>query len=280
MDSAKINEVFEKLDQKYSHYRDPWGFNIDSTKKALKFLMPIYEQYFKVRVFGKENVENKPYMVVSNHSGQIPLDAMLVTLAFAMEVNPPRVLRAMIERFMAKLPFLGSMSAELGSILGDRKNCEYLLENGESILVFPEGVRGISKSTNDYYKLQKFTTGFFRMAMKAEVEILPIAVVGAEEMFPFVFQAKKLAKFFNIPALPITPIAFPLPSPIDIYIGKPYKIPAGISMEAPDTEIREHVYRIENQIKLMIAKGLKKRRPFFDDVRIPFEEFIKQWNKK
>ncbi len=276
----KLSEVFESLKEKYQNYQDPWGFNIDSVHKVLEFLLPLYQNYFKVRVFGQENVADRPYMIVSNHSGQIPLDGILIAMAFALEVSPPRVLRAMVERFMAKLPFLGSLSAELGSILGDRQNCEYLLENGESILVFPEGVRGISKSTSDYYKLQKFSAGFFRIALKAQAEILPVAVIGAEEMFPFVYQAKGLAKLLKLPALPLTPIAFPLPSPIDIYIGKPYSLPENLSHEAPESEIREHVYRIEKQIKLMMAKGLKQRRPFFDEVRKPFSDILKQWNSK
>lgn len=279
MTDEKFEEIFKYLEKRYSEYHDPWGFNIDSCRKALKILLPLYRDYFKVRVFGQENVEDKPYMVVANHTGQIPIDGMLVAMAFALEVEPPRVLRAMIERFMAKLPFLGSMSAELGSILGDRKNCQYLLENGESILVFPEGVRGISKNSKDYYKMQRFSAGFFRIALKANAEILPVAVVGAEEMFPFVFHAKKLAKMFKLPALPITPLMFPLPSPIDIYIGKPYKIPEGLTFDSPEAEVREHVYRVENQIKLLLKEGLENRRPFFDDVRKPFAEFIKEWNK-
>jgi 1-acyl-sn-glycerol-3-phosphate acyltransferase len=280
MEQKHLDEVFKSLKKRYSEYQDPWGFDIETCRKALSVLLPLYEDYFKVRVFGKENVKDSPYMVVGNHSGQIPIDAILVGMAFALELEPPRVLRAMVERFLAGLPFLGKLSAQMGSILGDRKNCQYLLENGESILVFPEGVRGVSKSTPDYYQLQKFTTGFFRIALKADVEILPIAVVGAEEMFPFVYQAKGLAKMLKLPALPITPLPFPLPSPVDIYIGKPYKLPKELTYDSKESEVREHVFRVENQIKSMMAKGLKNRRPFFEDVRAPVQDFIKEWNKR
>ena len=140
-----------------------------------------YRKYFKVRVFGTENIENHPYVVTSNHSGQIPIDAMLITMAMMMEVDPPRVCRGMVERFLAGLPFLGELTAKTGSILGDRSNATFLLENGESILVFPEGVRGVSKNTTDFYKLQDFTKGFFRIALQAKRDILPVAVIGAEE---------------------------------------------------------------------------------------------------
>ena len=276
----KVEEILQKLAKKYEDYTDPWGFDFKTCEKALRILYPIYHNYFKVRVFGQENVENKPYMLVSNHSGQLPIDGILITIAFAVEMNEPRIVRGMVERFLAGLPFLGKLTAELGSVLGDRKNCNYLLERKESILVFPEGVRGVSKNTKDYYKLQKFTTGFFRLAIKNKIDILPIAVIGAEEMYPLVFQAKKLANFLKLPALPIAPFGFfPLPSPIDIYIGEPYKIPEDLSSEAPDSIIREHVYRVESKIKLLMAKGLKDRRPFLDDIRIPMKNYFRELHK-
>lgn len=273
-DDAKITEIFSDLKKRYANYKDPWGFNIDLSEKTLRKLVPVYRKYFKVRVFGQENVENIPYIVISNHTGQLPIDGMMITIAFLLDVSPPRVLRAMIERFMASLPFMGEMTAQLGSILGDRANCEYLIDHGESILVFPEGVRGISKNTPDYYKLKSFSPGFFRIALQKKTPILPLSVIGAEEMFPFVFHARKLAKIIGIPSLPLTPLAFPLPSPIDIYIGKPYQMPEHLNAESPEKEIIEHIYHIENRIRRMIAVGIKKRRPFFDEIRVPLSKYI------
>jgi 1-acyl-sn-glycerol-3-phosphate acyltransferase len=273
-DDAKIKEVFEVLRVKYAGYEDPWGFNLELCEKALRAILPFYRRYFKVRVFGQENVGDVPYLVVSNHTGQIPIDAMLITMAFLMDVQPPRVLRAMVERFMAQLPFLGDFAAQTGSILGDRANCQYLLEHNESILVFPEGVRGVSKNTTQFYKVQTFTQGFYRIALQQHTPILPIAVVGAEEMFPFTWHVKSLAKLLSLPALPLTANLFPLPSPIDIHIGKPIIVPNDLSAEAPDKDIKEQVMRIEGQIKKMLTVGLKHRRPFFDDIRKPLSKFI------
>jgi len=273
-DDAKIKEVFEVLRVKYAGYEDPWGFNLELCEKTLRTILPFYRRYFKVRVFGQENVADVPYLVVSNHTGQIPLDAMLITMAFLIDVQPPRILRAMVERFMAQLPFLGDFAAQTGSILGDRANCQYLLEHKESILVFPEGVRGVSKNTTQFYKVQSFTQGFYRIALQQHTPILPIAVVGAEEMFPFTWHVKSLAKLLSLPALPLTANLFPLPSPIDIHIGKPIIVPDDLSSEAPDKDIKEQVMRVEGQIKKMLAVGLKHRRPFFDEIRKPLSKFI------
>lgn len=273
-DEQKIAEIFTQLHVRYKNYRDPWGFNLDLCESAMRKLLPLYRSYFKVRVFGQENVKDKPYIVTGNHTGQIPLDGMLVTIAFAFDVHPPRILRAMVERFLAQLPFLGDITAQTGSILGDRANCEFLIDHGESILVFPEGVKGISKNTPDYYKLRPFSQGFYRIAMQKKTPILPICVIGAEEMFPLVFHAKKLASMLKLPALPISANLIPLPSPIDIYIGEEIQIPSHMNPESAEKEIKENIFHIENTIKKMIAHGLENRRPFIDPVRKPIAKFL------
>ena len=273
-DDQKITEVFGELRNRYKDYKDPWGFNLELCESVMRKLMPLYRTYFKVRVFGQENVKNKPYIVVGNHTGQIPIDGMLITLAFAIDIQPPRILRVMVERFLAQLPFLGDLTAQTGSILGDRANCEYLIDHGESILVFPEGVRGISKNTNEYYKLRSFSQGFYRIALQKKTPILPICVIGAEEMFPFVFHAKKIAQMLRLPSMPISANVIPLPSPIDIYIGPEIIIPEHMNPESSDKEIKENVFHIETTIKRMIIHGLANRRPFFDSIRKPVSKFV------
>ncbi|EQC49534.1 acyltransferase [Bacteriovorax sp. BSW11_IV] len=261
-DNEKVDQSVEELLKKYPNGEDPWGLNLEKARRNLEYIYPIYKNYFKVRLFGKENVNDRPYIVVSNHTGQIAIDGMLISTAFATEIRPARVLRSMVERFFTGLPFIGLWAQQGGAVLGDRHNCMQLLQKGESILVFPEGVRGVSKSTKDFYKLQKFTRGFFRMALSSGTTILPVAVVGAEEVFPYVVQASGLAKKLGLPALPLSANYFPLPSPIDIHIGEEFPLPK-ISPDATDREIDEHIYEIERRIKELIDRGLENRRPFF-----------------
>ncbi len=266
--------VIDALKERYRDYRDPWGFNIDKISDTFDIVYPIYKKYFKVRVFGSENVQDEPYILASNHTGQIPIDGMMITTAFACEMDKPRMLHSMVDTFLAGFPFLGSLTAQTGSILGDRGNCNWLLDQGESILVFPEGMKGITKSTNEFYETRKFSNGFFRIALEKKTKILPISVVGAEEMFPFVFHAKKLGKILGLPTLPLMTNVIPLPSPIDIYIGKPYEIPEGLTVDSPDKDIRKHVYQIEKIVKSQLAEGLRNRRPFFDKIRKPLQNIF------
>jgi len=279
----KINQIYDNLEHTYADTEDPWGLNLIKSKMAMSFAYPIYHNYFKTRVIGKEKVNDRPYMFVANHSGQIPIDGMLITCAFLLDVWPPRILRTMIERFVTSLPFFSNFVNENGAVLGDRSNCYHLLRRGESILVFPEGVRGISKNTKDYYKVQNFTRGFFRLALKANIDILPISVVGAEEFFPYVYHFKDIAKNLKLPTLPVTPFmpflgpvaALPLPSPVDIIIGEPYSIPNNLSPDAPDHKIDLHVKNIENTIRRLTHEGLSNRRAFWGTKLLSQDQLLK-----
>ncbi len=256
----KFKDLETALNNRYSKERDPWGLEPSRAINDIKVIWPFYKYYFDVRLHGKEKIEDRPYMVVSNHTGQIPIDGLLICTAFASELDHPKILRPLVERFLTSLPFLGRWSSESGAVLGDRTNCLNLLKRGESILVFPEGVRGIAKDSKDHYKLQRFSKGFLRMALQSKVPILPIAVVGAEDFFPYVFHLKKIAKLLSIPAFPVSLNLFPLPSPVDIYVGEPYTLPDELSAEALDDELEPHIIALEKQIEELTQAGLKNKR--------------------
>lgn len=275
---TKVEAIYRRLKKKYPNNEDPWGLNLGKVKPKINMLWPLYKNYFQVRVFGKENVTDKNYLIVANHSGQIAIDGMLLGAAFLIDIWPPRLIRPMVERFFTGIPFVGSWAAEAGAVLGDRQNAARLLKSGETILAFPEGVKGIAKNTSEFYKLQNFSQGFFRLALSSNVEVLPIAIIGAEEFFPLVYQAKKLARWLGLPALPVTPLPFPLPSPVDIYIGKPYQIPKDLSCEASDDQILPHVKNIQAEIDKMINEGLQKRRKFWGNKLT--KPFMKESNER
>ena len=260
----KFEAIKQALEDRYGKSRDPWGLEPKRSIADLKVIWPFYKYYFDVRLHGKEHVKNSPYMVVSNHTGQVPIDGMLICTAFATEIDSPRILRPLVERFLTSLPFLGRWSSEGGAVLGDRNNCLNLLKRGESVLIFPEGVKGIAKDTKHHYQLQRFTRGFLRMALASNAEILPIAVVGAEEFFPYVLQMKKLARLLKIPALPLSVNLIPLPSPIDIYIGEPFLLPKTLSPEALDEELEPYLIQIEQKIQQLTEHGLKNRRTLLE----------------
>jgi 1-acyl-sn-glycerol-3-phosphate acyltransferase len=243
---------------------DPWGMSPRTTERTLRFTQWLYRDYFRVRVHGIDNVPDGRVMVVPNHSGQLPLDGFLIGMALLLDGNPPRIVRGMVERWFPSLPFVSTLFTRCGQVVGDPDNCIELLERDQPIMVFPEGVRGSGKLYFQRYQLQRFGTGFARIALQTGTPIVPVAVVGAEETYPSVYNPSWLARAMGAPYLPVTPLmalgpvaAIPLPVQIDLHFGEPIHLDGG--PDDPDAEIAEKVQHVKDTIQGMVDEGLEQR---------------------
>ena len=195
---------------------DSFGFNREFVRRALLPAKWIYRHYFRVQCFGTEKVPSAGRVfLIANHSGQLPLDAAMILLSMLVDKQPPRMVRTMVERWVAQIPFFSYLFARWGQIVGIPDNCREVLENEEAILVFPEGVRGISKTFDRAYELQEFGLGFMRLALEMGVPIVPVAVVGAEEQAPALANLTSVGGLIGAPAFPVTP-TFPLLGPLGV----------------------------------------------------------------
>jgi 1-acyl-sn-glycerol-3-phosphate acyltransferase len=149
--------------------------------------------------------------------------------------------------------------------VGDHRNCRLLLEREECVLVFPEGVKGSGKTIYERYQLQKFGTGFMRLALEAKAPIVPVGVIGCEETYPGILSLKKAARLVGAPYLPVTPFfpllgplgALPLPAQVTLRFGEPMKF--DLDPEAPDAEIQKLVDQVRDALDGEIQTGLKER---------------------
>ncbi|WP_225413993.1 lysophospholipid acyltransferase family protein [Stigmatella hybrida] len=242
---------------------DPFGFNLDFSLAAVAPLLWLYRHYHRVETFGIENVPAGRVLLVSNHSGQLPMDGAMIGVALMMEASPPRAIRSMVEKWVPTLPYISAFFARVGQIVGTPENCRRLLNAGEAILVFPEGMRGISKLWPQRYQLQDFGLGFMRLALETDTPIVPVAVIGAEEQAPALMDLKPLAKLLGFPAFPITATGLPIPLPTKyrLYFGEPLHFTGRADDE--DSELDKKVRTVRAAIQAMIHQGLKERRSIF-----------------
>ena len=240
---------------------DPWGFNTDTNKIVLALYSGIYNKYFRVETTGIEHVpDTGPVLIVGNHSGQLPIDGTLIAYALASRKKSPRLPRAMIERFFPTVPFLGNLLNQIGAVLGDPVNCARMLENGEAIVVFPEGIRGSGKLYKDRYQLQRFGNGFLHLAMKHNTPIIPVGVVGCEETIPAIANIKPLAKLLNVPYVPIAlPVIFP--AKVHLNFGKPIYFK---NEDLTEEQVTRRVEKVKSAISDLISKGLNERQGIFE----------------
>ncbi|SDD42963.1 lysophospholipid acyltransferase family protein [Actinokineospora iranica] len=197
---------------------DQFGFDQDLTETLLlPPLRAIYRNWFRVEVSGVENLPvDGGALIVSNHSGTLPIDAMMT--AVAVHDNHPRrrYLRMLGADLVFQVPLLGALARKSGQTLACNPDAERLLRSGELVGVWPEGFKGVGKPFADRYKLQRFGRGgFVSAALRTGVPIIPCSIVGAEEIYPKIGDLKAVARLLGLPYFPITP-TFPLLGPLGV----------------------------------------------------------------
>jgi 1-acyl-sn-glycerol-3-phosphate acyltransferase len=265
---ADFDERIGQLGQHYTESGgDQFGLDIDSYRALGPLFGFLHRAYFRTEVHGIDRLPKGRVVIVANHSGQLPIDAMILGCSLFFDAEQPRVIRAMLDRWAATLPYVSTFFTRLGSVVGARDNARRLLERDEALLVFPEGVKGISKPFTQRYQLQDFGTGFMRIALETGAPILPVAVIGAEEQYINVGNAKFLANLLHLPACPIVPqmmLPFgqlPLPTKYRLFFGEPLRFSG--SSEGDESVVAENVFLVRQAIQKLLNTGLSQRRGVF-----------------
>ena len=155
------------------------------------------------------------------------------------------------------------MFTRAGSVGGSRGNFHALLESGELIGVFPEGVPGISKPFSQRYQLQRWREGHAELAIRHQVPVVPVAVIGAEEQMPLI--ARIDIHPFGVPHVPIVGSPVPLPVKYRILYGEPIPIPERYAAgRANDPEcVAAVASTVRASVEALIAQGLRERQGVF-----------------
>jgi 1-acyl-sn-glycerol-3-phosphate acyltransferase len=245
---------------------DEFGLSRDSLRGVARIARWLYRNYFRAQAFGIEHIpQSGRVLFVSNHSGQLPFDGLVIGAATFLEPAQPRLVRSRVEYFVPSVPFASYLFARWGQITGTPENCRRLLAAEEAVLVFPEGARGISKPFSKRYQLADFGLGFMRLALEMQAPIVPVAVIGAEEQAPAV-NVKPLAKLFRSPSFPVVPYPpflplVPLPVKYRLYFGEAMSF-AG-DPDDDDDVLDDKVKVVRNRIQSMIHVGLREREHVF-----------------
>lgn len=255
---------------------DDFGFDREFTEQVwLPLLRPLYQRWFRVEVRGIENIPaDGPALVVSNHSGTLPIDGLMTQVAIHDEHPQHRHVRMLGADLVFESPLVGEFSRKAGTTLASQPDIERLFAAGELVAVFPEGFKGVGKPFAERYRLQRFGRGgFVSAALRAEVPIIPCSIVGAEEIFPMIGNVKGLARLLGFPYFPVTPFfplfglagLIPLPSKWIIEFGDPVDTQSYGAAAADDPML---VFDLTDQIRETIQQSLyslllQRRSVFF-----------------
>ncbi|HTF33392.1 MAG TPA: lysophospholipid acyltransferase family protein [Myxococcota bacterium] len=246
---------------------DPFGYDPRYGRGLLLSLALVYRYWLRVETHGIERVPEGRVLLIGNHAGNtFAYDGAMLATAMFLEAKPPRVVRGMGEYYLPTIPWFNVFMHRMGSVVGTPSNCEQLLEQGEAIMVFPEGERGFVKPYRKRYQLQRFGLGFLRLALETETPIVPVGIVGAEEQSPCLANIRWIGRLFGSPAFPIT-LTFPwfglggfipLPVKFRIRFGEPLHF-EGDSNE-DDAAVEKKVEVVKDAIRGLIREGLAERR--------------------
>jgi len=268
--AAEMPESFrESLERAAQRLRgegseDEWGFDeefADMVTPAFEFL---YDVWWRVKSTGVENVPAQGRaMLVANHAGSLfPFDASMMTTAIRKLHPEPRWPRSMVLDWAFVLPFLSAFMRRVGGVPANPDNATGLLEQDHLVMVFPEGVKGTGKPFSERYRLQRFGRGgFVEVALRTRSPIVPVAVVGSEEIYPKLGESEALARLVGAPFVPITP-TFPLLGPLGLIpLPSRWRIefcePIDLSEHPPEAaDDRQLVFDLSEQIRELIQGKL------------------------
>ena len=250
------------------HQQPDSGHDPAFIERAAPVLEFLYAKYFRVRMIGIENVPaTGPALLVANHSGGLPYDGAMLIYGIFREHPNHRRLRTLVANFAFHSGWMANVVAKIGGVRASQETAQPLLADGNLVGVFPEGLKGVGKLYRERYRLARFGRGgFARLARQAQVPMLPVAIIGAEEIHPVVGKITSLAGPLGIPYIPITPTfpwlgpfgLLPVPTKWTIRIGSPIAPPAPIA-DDPDGTARK-AEEVRSAIDTMIADLLSQRR--------------------
>lgn len=245
---------------------DEFGYDAELTDKVLlELLRPLYHRWFRAEALELKQVpRDGGALIVANHAGTLPVDALMLQVALHDEAG--RALRLLGADLVYQLPMLSHLARKTGHTLACPEDADRLLRQGELVGVFPEGFKGVGKPFSERYKLQRFGRGgFVAAAIRAGVPIVPTAIVGSEEIYPKIGDLPALARLLGLPYLPITPFfpllgplgLVPLPSKWLIEFGEPIRTDDYDPAAADDPML---VFNLTDQIREVIQQLLDQLR--------------------
>ncbi len=220
-----LGQLFARSNSADAHGQDP-----ELAERLRPLLDFLYETFWRVEVRGIENVpDDGPVLVIANHGGVGPWDALLLAQALARAHPRRRVLRPLLDEKALAMPIVGALASRLGAVASTPTHALELLGAGVALGIFPEGSQATTKAWTDRYRILQFGRGgFAKIALRAGAPIVPCAIVGSEEAAAPPSRPGWLSAQLGVPlpaAAPSLPLGglglVPLPSRWSLRFGPP-----------------------------------------------------------
>jgi 1-acyl-sn-glycerol-3-phosphate acyltransferase len=253
--------------------REDYGLDLEFRTRSEPLFRFLFETYWRVNVVGLQNVPaDGGAVLVGNHSGALPFDAMMVAYAISGPSGPGRIARPLYDRFVQNLGPVAGLYNKLGGVPASYAVADELLTRGEVPVILPEGINGVAKLYDERYRVGRFSTSAARLSCRHRVPIVPFAVIGAEEIYPMIGRSTQLGKLLGAPYVPITPFfpffgfagMIPLPTKWTIAFGpRVYLYRESRFRGTGTTDFEAMAERLRRTVQILVRRQLGCRSSIF-----------------
>jgi 1-acyl-sn-glycerol-3-phosphate acyltransferase len=262
-DLVRLLEPPERLDRH--------GMDARFAERLAPLVEFFYSSWWRVRVRGIEAVPpSGPAVVVANHAGVVPWDALVLRHALRRDHPAHRELRPLLDDRECGLPVFGAAAVRAGAVRASPDAAERLLAEGCALGVFPEGSAGARKPWRDRYTLLRFGRGgFVKVALRARAPVVPCAIVGSEEASPGISRPGWLSERLGLPMLAASPslaaaALLPLPSRWTLRFGEPVDVRDHPPSAAEDPAVVNALAeRVRAAVQAMLDEDVAARTSVF-----------------
>jgi 1-acyl-sn-glycerol-3-phosphate acyltransferase len=253
---------------------DEWGFDEDFADLVEPLFSFLFDRWWRVQVEGVERVPpHGRVLLAANHAGILPWDATMISVALLRQHPLPRHPRFLVLNWAFDLPWVSVFIRKVGGVVASPHNALRLLEQDHLVAVFPEGVKGTGKPFSERYRLRRFGRGgFVEVALRSGAPIVPVAVVGSEEIYPKIGDLPPVARLIGAPFFPVTPTfpwlgplgTVPLPSKWRIEFCDPIETAHyGADAAADRALVLELTEQVRDTVQRAVYANVVRRGPAF-----------------
>jgi 1-acyl-sn-glycerol-3-phosphate acyltransferase len=236
--------------------RDP-----DYIRENLPLAWLLATLWYRAEVRNMGNVpERGAALLVGNHTGgNMAPEVIVLPLAFSTYFGVERPFYQLAHNLVLASP-VGPLLRRYGTMAASHKHAERALESGAAVLVFPGGDWEVHRPSWEGNRIDfAGRKGFVKLALSADVPIVPVVTIGGQETALFLSRGAWLAKLtradrlLRLKVLPIS-IALPwivnvgdllghipLPAKITIEVLSPIDLREQFGPEPDPDEVYRHV---------------------------------------
>ncbi|MDD9952622.1 MAG: lysophospholipid acyltransferase family protein [Zetaproteobacteria bacterium] len=224
------------------------------------------QNYHRYKVFGLENFPKRSRVVLATNHSLVTYD--MVLLYFELWRQRGRIPRSLTDHLFFKIPYLGELIEELGSIEGTATNAKELLQRNEIVAVAPGGMKEALRPSSERYQIiWQRRRGFVRLAVETQSPIVLACCPKADDVYdvyssPFTRWAYKS---FRVPIFFARGLGlsfFPRPVELIHYVAKPL-YPPRIAPGHPDFEqaVERFHERVVKRMEKLMGDAVTTRNP-------------------